>query len=150
MEVKGVAWDIVGFVGDKSPVQTKGPSAAGETLAQLIIYSITRWAAKTKYYYCVNPSAYEPLFLELLTKATEYQKLVLMFDVFERTGPSLSPRWLAFLNFEYREFDTNLTFVINGRDPLEHHWTELAGTIGHIALEPFTLEEEQLFGRTRD
>jgi hypothetical protein len=34
-------------------------------------------------------------------------------------GPSLSPWLLAFLNFEYSEFDTNLTFVISGRDPLE-------------------------------
>ena len=49
------------------------------------------------------------------------------------------------LNFEYGEFDTNLTFVISGRDPLEQHWTELAGGICRIALEPFTLDETQRY-----
>ncbi|HEX9869351.1 MAG TPA: ATP-binding protein, partial [Candidatus Tectomicrobia bacterium] len=120
--------------------------AAGERLAQLIDYGITRWGNKDEVFLLrETEGVLTPLFLELLAKATEHQKLVLMFDGFERTGPSLSPWLLALLNFEYGEFDTNLTFVISGRDPLEQHWTELAGTFGHIALEPFTLDETHLY-----
>jgi len=120
--------------------------AAGETLAQLITYGITRWGNKDEVLLLRETErVLTPLFLELLAKASEHQKLVLMFDVFERTVPSLSAWLLALLNFEYGEFDTNLTFVISGRDPLEQHWTDLAGTIGHIALEPFTFDETELY-----
>lgn len=43
--------------------------------------------------------------------------MVLMFDVFERIGEWLSSWLLSFFDFEYDEFDTNLGFVIAGRDP---------------------------------
>src|SRR5262249_45666637 len=46
---------------------------------------------------------------------------------------------------KYGELDTNLTFIIAGRDPLEQHWTDLAGSICHIALEPFTFGETQCY-----
>jgi tetratricopeptide (TPR) repeat protein len=120
--------------------------ATGEALAQLINYGITRWGNKDEVLLLRDTErVLTPLFLELLAKVSEQQRLVLMFDVFERTGPSLSPWLLALLNFEYGEFDTNLTFVISGRDPLEQHWTELAGGICRIALDPFTLDETQRY-----
>jgi hypothetical protein len=120
--------------------------AVGETLAQLINYGITRWGNKDEVLLLRETErVLTPLFLGLLAKAAEERRLVLMFDVFERTGQSLSPWLLALFNFEYGEFDTNLTFAISGRDPLEQHWTELAGAICHIALEPFALDETRLY-----
>jgi tetratricopeptide (TPR) repeat protein len=119
---------------------------AGETLAQLINYGITRWGNKDEVLFLRDTErVLTPLFLDLLAKASSKRKLVLMFDVLERTGPSLAPWLLALFNFEYGEFDTNLTFVISGRDPLEQHWTKLVGTICHMALEPFTPDETRLY-----
>ena len=71
--------------------------ATGEALAQLINYGITRWGNKDEVLLlCDTERVLTPLFLELLAKVSEQQRLVLMFDVFERTGPSLSPWLLAF------------------------------------------------------
>jgi tetratricopeptide (TPR) repeat protein len=120
--------------------------AAGETLAQLINYGILRWGDKDEVLLLRETErVLTPLFLGLLANASEHHRLVLMFDVFERTCQSLSPWLLALFNFEYGEFDTNLTFTLSGRDPLEQHWTERAGTICHIMLDPFTPDETQLY-----
>jgi hypothetical protein len=120
--------------------------AAGEAFAQLVNYGINRWGNKDEVQLLREPEhALTPLFLELLSKACDKQRLVLMFDVFERTCDTLSPWLLALCKFEYGEFNTNLTFVISGRDPLEQYWTELAGDICHVPLEPFTPEETRLY-----
>jgi tetratricopeptide (TPR) repeat protein len=120
--------------------------AAGEALAQLVNYGITRWGNKDEVQLLREPERIlTPLFVELLAKACDKQRLVLMFDVFERTCDMLSPWMLALFNFEYGEFNTRLTFVISGRDPLEQHWTELTSTICHVPLEPFTLDETRMY-----
>ena len=73
-----------------------------------------------------------------------------MFDVFERTCETLSPWLLALFDFEYGEFTTRLTFVVSGRDPLEQHWTELAGALCRVPLEPFMLDETRLYLSNQD
>jgi hypothetical protein len=122
------------------------PKAAGEALAELMNYGLTRWGNKDEVQLLREPERIlTPLFIELLTQACDQQRLILMFDVFERTSDTLSPWLLALFNFEYGEFDTRLTFVISGRDPLEQHWTDLAGSICHVPLEPFTPDETRLY-----
>lgn len=79
--------------------------------------------------------------MELLNRACEKRRVVLMFDVFERTCEALEPWPLECLNFKYGECDTYLTLVISGRDPLDQHWTEIASSIYHVVLEPFEMEE---------
>jgi len=122
--------------------------AAGETLAQGINYLVTRWSNKNRDEVVLlreTDKALTPLFLKLLAEATGKKRVVLLFDVFERVSQSLAPWLLSLFNFDYGEFDTGLSFVIAGRDPLEQHWTELAGAICHMTLEPFTPEETRLY-----
>ncbi|MGH9759807.1 MAG: hypothetical protein ACREAC_03080, partial [Blastocatellia bacterium] len=125
--------------------------AAGETLSQLIDYGIKRWGNKDEVRLLRETDrVLTPLFVELIAKACEKHRLVLIFDVFEHTSQSLASWLLALFNFEYGEFDTSLSFVVAGRDPLEQHWTELSGAICHIALEPFTLDETRLYLTNQD
>ena len=71
--------------------------AAGEAMAQLIDYGISRWGNKDEVELLRQPERkITPHFLELLAKACEKQRVVLMFDVFERTCDALSP-WLLTL-----------------------------------------------------
>jgi hypothetical protein len=57
----------------------------------------------------------------------------------------LSPWLLALFEFEYGEFNTRLTFVVSGRDPLEQHWTELTDVLCRVPLELFTPDETRLY-----
>jgi tetratricopeptide (TPR) repeat protein len=119
---------------------------AGETLSQLIHYGISRWGNKDEVVLLREPEhVLTPLLLELLAKAAEKRRMVLMFDVFEHIGPSLLPWLLALFNFEYGEFDTNLSFVIAGRDPLDQSWIGLTETICRITLEPFSPDETRMY-----
>ena len=125
--------------------------AAGEAFAELVNYGINRWGNKDEVQLLREPEIIlAPLFLELLNDACARQPLVLMFDVFERTCETLSPWLMALFDFEYGEFTTRLTFVVSGRDPLEQHWTELAGALCRVPLEPFTLEETRLYLSNQD
>ena len=125
--------------------------AAGEAFAELVNYGINQWGNKDEVQLLREPEVIlTPLFLELLNDACARQPLVLMFDVFERTCETLSPWLLAFFDFEYGEFTTRLTFVVSGRDPLEQHWTELAGALCRVPLEPFTLDETRLYLSNQD
>ena len=120
--------------------------AAGEALGELLQYSISKWGNKDEVQLLREPeSILTPLFLKLIHKACEKKRLVIMFDVFERTGDILTSWLLALFNFEYGEFAIKLSFVISGRDPLDQQWTDLAGMICYIRLEPFTLEETKLY-----
>jgi tetratricopeptide (TPR) repeat protein len=120
--------------------------AAGDAVAELVQYSITRWGNKDEVQLVREPEkVLTPLFLNLLEQATEKKRLVLMFDVFERTKDMLTPWLLALFNFEYGDLNPRLTFIISGRDPLEQHWTELTGMLCHIRLEPFEREETKLY-----
>src|SRR5262249_51122182 len=125
--------------------------AVGNTLSEFAHYAIDRWGNKDEVQLLREPERIlTPLFLELIAKVTENRLLVLMFDVFERTGESLGPWLLALCDFEYGDFNTNLTFVIAGRDRMESHWTELGEDICHIVLDPFTLEETCSFLHNRE
>ncbi len=120
--------------------------AAGEALAELMQYSISKWGNKDEVKLLREPELIlTPLFLELVKKASHDQRVLLMFDMFERTCDALSPWLFSLFKFEYGEYDTGLSFVISGREPLEQHWTELAGLICHVSLEPFSLEETKLY-----
>ncbi|MCK6559292.1 AAA family ATPase [candidate division KSB1 bacterium] len=122
------------------------PQTAGEALAELVNYGLSRWGNKDEVQLLREPERMlTPLFVSLLNHATERQRLILMFDVFERTSDTLASWLLALFRFEYGEFNTGITFVISGRDPLEQHWTELSGMLCHITLEPFTPEETRLY-----
>jgi len=116
--------------------------AAGEAAAEGVDYLISKWGNKDEVQLLREPERIlTPLLIELLNKACEKQRVVLMFDVFERTQEALNPWLLKFLNFEYGDFNPWLLFVIGGRDPLEQRWTEMAVAISHFDLEPFTLDE---------
>lgn len=96
--------------------------AAGKGLSELVQYGINRWGNKDEVQLLRDPAAVlTPLFVTLLNQACARQRLVLMFDVFERTGPTLSDWLLALCKGEYGDFSLALSFVISGRDPLEQH-----------------------------
>src|SRR5262245_48327461 len=134
---------IPGFGPLLDEIDTK---AAGETASQALDYLITRWGNKDEAMLMRETDRMlSPLFLGLLSKAAEKQRVLLIFDVFERTGTALWPWLLALFNGEYGGLDGNLCFVIAGRDRLEQHSTELADIICRVALEPFTPEETQLY-----
>ena len=125
--------------------------AAGEALAQGLSYIIDRIGNKDEVALLREPERIlTPLFIGLLNKVCEKRRLVLMFDVFERTCQALEPWLLKLLEFDYGEFDTNLTFVISGRDPSSQQWTRIAGSICDITLEPFTEDEARLYLSNRN
>ncbi len=120
--------------------------AAGEALTELIQYGISKWGNKDEVQLLREPERIlTPLFIELINRACEKKRIVIMFDVFERTSDVLSPWLLALFDFKYGVFNTRLTFVISGRDSLEQHWTELAGMVCYIRLEPFMLDETRVY-----
>jgi len=120
--------------------------AAGEATSQALNYLATRWGNKDEVSLLRETDrVLSPLFLGLLNRAAEKRRVLLMFDVFERTSTALWPWLLALFNNEYGDLDGNLCFVIAGRDRLDQHSTELAGSICHIALESFMPEETQLY-----
>src|SRR5262249_50623932 len=120
--------------------------AAGEATSQALNYLFTRWSNKDELLLLRETDrVLSPLFLGLLSKAAEKRRVLLMFDVFERTGAALWPWLLTLFNNKYDDLDENLRFVIAGRDRLEQHRTELAGSICLVELDPFTPEETQLY-----
>jgi len=124
---------------------------ASEALSQGVSYLIDRFTNRDEVRLLREPeSVLTPLFVELLNVACEKHRIVLMFDVFERTCETLEAWLIEFLNFKYGECDTYLTFVISGRDPIDQHWTELANSICHVSLEPFTTDETRLYLSNRD
>ncbi|MDA8388469.1 MAG: tetratricopeptide repeat protein, partial [Nitrospiraceae bacterium] len=119
---------------------------AGEALTQGISYLIDRFRNKDEVQLLREPEKIlTPLFMSLLNAACAKHRVVLMFDVFERTYEALEPWLIECLNFKYGECDSYLTFVISGRDQLDQHWTEIASSICHINLEPFIQEETRLY-----
>jgi len=116
--------------------------AAGEAAVEGAAYLIGKWGNRDEVQLVREPERIlTPLLIELLNKACEKQRVVLIFDVFERTQQALDPWLLKFLNCEYGDFSPWALFVIGGRDPLDQRWTEMAGSISHFDLEPFTLDE---------
>ncbi len=118
--------------------------AAGEALSQGVNYVIDRWGNKDETRLVREPEqVLTPLFMKLLGDVCAKRKIVLMFDVFERTADALEPWLHALLTGGFGEVELNATFVIGGRDALDQRWTSLAGAICYVALEPFTFEETQ-------
>ena len=120
--------------------------AAGEATSQALSYLVTRWGNKDEVQLLRETDrVLTPLFLHLLTKAADRRRVLLIFDVFEQTSESLWPWLRALFNNDYGDLDGNLCFVIAGRDKLEQHRTELAGSLCLIELEPFTPEETRQY-----
>ncbi|MCX7755823.1 MAG: AAA family ATPase, partial [Anaerolineales bacterium] len=116
--------------------------AVGEALAELAHYALNRWGNKDEVELVRQPEKIlTPLFVELLNQAAGKKRLIVMLDVFERTAATLSEWLMALFKFEYGDLELGVSFILSGRDPLEQHWTELAGLMTHIRLEPFTPEE---------
>jgi len=120
--------------------------AAGDALAELAQYTISRWGNKDEVQLVREPEKIlTPLFVELLNNATQSKRLVVMFDVFERTASTLSSWLIDLFGAKHGEISSWVSFVLSGRDPLEQYWTELAGLITHLQLEPFTPEETSIY-----
>lgn len=118
--------------------------AAGEAVSQGVNYLIDKWGNKDEVRLVREPETIlTPLFVAFLSQVCARRKLILIFDVFERTGDALEPWLFALLNGEYGAVDMNTTFVIGGRDALDQRWTSLAGVICYVSLEPFTGDETQ-------
>jgi tetratricopeptide (TPR) repeat protein len=116
--------------------------AAGEALAQGVDYLFSRYGDRSEIQLLREPERIlSPLFVQLLNAVGDKRRLVLMFDVFERTSETLSPWLVELFKFEYGEFPGSITFVIGGRDLLDQRWTEFAQALCHVILEPFSLEE---------
>lgn len=120
--------------------------AAGDALTELAHYTLSRWGNKDEVQLVREPEKIlTPLFVDLLNEAAGKKRLVVMFDVFERTAATLSNWLIALFNSQYGEFALHVSFILSGRDPLEQHWTELAGLMTHVQLEPFTEEETTIY-----
>jgi tetratricopeptide (TPR) repeat protein len=116
--------------------------AVGEALSQGINYVIDKWGNKDEVRLVREPEAIlTPLLVKLIAQACAKRKLILMFDVFERTSDALEPWLFALLNNEYGDLDMGTTFVIAGRDSLDQRWTALAGVVCYVTLEPFSEDE---------
>ncbi len=125
--------------------------AAGDAMADLAQYAFTRWGNKDEVLLVREPEKIlTPLFVELLNEATQKQRLVVMFDVFERTASTLSSWIIELVDGRHGDFSSWVSFIVSGRDPLEQHWTELAGLMSHVQLEPFTLDETAVYLSNQD
>lgn len=119
---------------------------ASDALSQGVSYLIDRFSNRDDVKLLREPeNILTPLFIDLLNLACEKHRVVLMFDVFERTCEALEPWLIECLNFQYGECDTYITFVISGRDQIDQHWTEFASSICHVSLEPFTSDETCIY-----
>ncbi len=122
------------------------PRAADESLSQMMHYGISKWGNRDKAQLLREPELeLTPLFVDLLNAACETRRLVLMFDVFERTSDTLGPWLRALFNSEYGEPHIQLCVVISGRDSLDQYWTEFADMLCTLTLEPFTPDETRLY-----
>jgi tetratricopeptide (TPR) repeat protein len=125
--------------------------AAGDAMADLAQYAFTRWGNKDEVLLVREPEKIlTPLFVELLNEATEKKRLVVMFDVFERTASTLSSWIIELVDSKHGDLGLSVSFIVSGRDSLEQHWTELAGLMAHVQLEPFTLDETAIYLSNQD
>ncbi len=87
-----------------------------------------------------------PIFLEEFEKITKSNRICCLFDVYENTSVYLD-QWLRqVLDGKYGEASENLMLCISGRDPLNpNQWSNLAGIISTISLEPFTEMEARTY-----
>ncbi|MFC8230924.1 tetratricopeptide repeat protein [Streptomyces sp. NPDC057287] len=93
----------------------------------------------------MNPLAVlAPVFLEDLADVAERcERVVLFFDVYERTGPVLDA-WLHDIVFgeEYGGLPVNVQIVLSGQSGLDTRvWGDRLGQVTEVRLEVFTDEE---------
>ena len=125
--------------------------AAGKALSEGVQYLVSRWGNKDEVTLLREPERIlTPLFLRLIDKVAEKRRVVLMFDVFERTGEALEPWLITLFKVEFGDIPLGVTFVISGRDPLDQRWTEFGSVIAYLHLEPFTLDETRKYLANRD
>lgn len=119
---------------------------AGDVVIDTADYLINRFSNKDELQLIKSPEKIlTPLFIDLINEAVTKHRLILTFDTFERTKDYLSNWLLDLLSSEFGDFDTRITFVISGRDPLDQQWTKLSASTCHIQLEPFTLDETKAY-----
>ncbi|MER5555657.1 tetratricopeptide repeat protein [Streptomyces sp. NPDC002793] len=93
----------------------------------------------------MNPlAALAPVFLEDLADVAERcERVVLFFDVYERTGPVLDA-WLHDMAFgeDYGGLPVNVQIVLSGQLRLDSRvWGDRLGQVTEVSLEVFTEEE---------
>lgn len=115
---------------------------AGDVVSEAGQYVLSRWSNKDEVQLLREPEkTLTPLFIKLLNEAVSEKPLVVMLDVFERTGKSLSLWLLELFTFRYGKISAWVSFVLSGRDSLDQRWTELGKRLVRLALEPFELKE---------
>ncbi|WP_329039473.1 tetratricopeptide repeat protein [Streptomyces sp. NBC_00178] len=89
-------------------------------------------------------AALAPVFLDDLAEVAERcERVVLFFDVYERTGPVLDA-WLRTIAFgeEYGSLPVNVQIVLSGQLRLDQRvWGEWLGQVTEVCLEVFSEEE---------
>ncbi len=86
-----------------------------------------------------------PLFVEDLNRIAQHCQVVLMFDTFEDTGPTLLPWLLKLFEGDYGDLSEYLSFVFAGRSFDVHAWLPVQPLLQCYNLEPFTPEETKTY-----
>ncbi|MFC8824798.1 tetratricopeptide repeat protein [Streptomyces sp. NPDC057137] len=93
-----------------------------------------------------------PVFLEELAEVAERcERVVLFFDVYERTGPVLDA-WLQSIIFteDHGTLPVNAQIVLSGRSQLEPRvWGDHLGQVVEVGLDVFTEDEARTLLATR-
>jgi predicted ATPase len=136
----------LGSMGNESFKKT-----AGSAGAEAVKYLLSRWSNKEDVQLLREPEKIlTPLFINMINEAANKARLVIMLDVFERTGKLLSPWLLDVFTFHYGRISAWASFVISGRDELEQRWTELGKRLVRLTLEPFELQETHEYLNNRN
>lgn len=87
-----------------------------------------------------------PLFLADINDIADEQLVMLQFDTFERTAPTLEEWLLHLIDSDYGDLPASLLFVIAGRDPLDYNrWLDHESLLTRISLEPFSDAEARAY-----
>jgi len=86
-----------------------------------------------------------PLFVADINKIATDTQIVLMFDTFEETGPTLLPWLTKLFDGKYGELSEYISFVFAGRTFDRHDWLLIEPLLFCCNLEPFTEAETRLY-----
>ncbi|WP_381805636.1 tetratricopeptide repeat protein [Streptomyces niveus] len=135
----GMLPGIGAFTGAVDPGQV---ALAGDRMRTMLN---TRLRSHDDVQLVMNPLAnLTPVFLEDLAEVAERcERVVLFFDVYERTGPVLNA-WLQSIIFteDHGTLPVNVQIVLSGRSHLDTHvWGDQLGQVTEVGLDVFTDDE---------